>query len=61
MGGNQTGGVQSGGGTPRDGANWLSNAGTAIGMNMMWATDYRLPFGAGSNKYLFTETLINNS
>jgi len=30
-----------------DGDNWLSNAGTAIGMGIMWASGYRMPFGAG--------------
>jgi len=35
-------------GNPGDGHNWISNARTTAGMTMMWATGYRMPFGAGS-------------
>jgi hypothetical protein len=41
--------ANNGGAMGGDGDNWLSNAGTALGMTMMWATGARLPFGAGSH------------
>ena len=39
----------SSGGTPDDGANWLSNVRTAYAMTLMWQTGYRMPFGVGSH------------